>query len=444
MRTEIAETSEPTANPASSSDEEDSSLLSKKEIFETGARSTNTQAFFSIFNSFIGSGILALPYSFHLVGGGLSILCIIFLGILTYYCLSLLFSVADNRKRTLRVSFEGLAESVMGPKGKSFVQVSLLVMQLGSCIGSFIFANKFLNHVFCTYDFQDLCNNKVASSVLCAFIIIPISFITNVHFFHIPSLFANLFMLLGYGTQIYYGVELLQEKSNVVNGFLDQLSTFNFMQLPLLFGVAIYAYQGIGALFNIRSAMSEPKAVTKLLKIEIGFLMTLYSLFPLLNVVALDGRLQEIVLFSLPTTNPIYLTVQVLYATAMAIGVPLQLFPVFDIIEHSGLLKDYLFTETGRKKNAIIRYPLKIITIAIMIIVANGAKSFYLFLNFMGSFIFIYVGYLLPIWMYNVYYKDTIKPSKLVVNVVSFGLATTLGVIGVALSLKEWINYEES
>lgn len=430
-------------------EEHDVLLSSRSSVshFETdpSAQSTSIQAFFTLTKVFIGSGVLTLPYSFKNTGVGVSIAVTALLGVLTYYCTHLILKVADdnNAKMHEKISYSRLAHNVLKKYGKISVKISLVVMQIGVCIGLFILANKFLEHAFCTYEVAQLCGNRVFTIFLCALMTIPLCFINNMHYFYIPNFMGFIFLVIGLGTQTIYNIQQAEQVPNFGSITLEEFRKFDLARLPLLFGVCIFAYEGIGVVFDIRASMKEPKTFRNLFKVEIIFLMLVYCLFPALCVVALGDNLPEIVLFSLPKDNLFFLFIQIAYVFSGLLGYPTQFYPAIKIIENTSYLKHLIFNKDGTTKNAFLRYGIRIFLICVLLLIANVTKSFNLFLNFLGSFVFTYVGYLLPIWIYNSYFKGKINVNEKIVNGVSFAISALCGLSGIVMTLIAFIDYDD-
>ena len=93
-------------------------------------QSSNLQASFTLFKSFIGTGILALPYAFQTAGLFLSIIITIIISAMLIHCFLLLLETADDRVGRRKISFSMLAAEIIGLKGKYILQIVLIIEQL--------------------------------------------------------------------------------------------------------------------------------------------------------------------------------------------------------------------------------------------------------------------------------------------------------------------------
>ena len=137
-----------------------------------------------------------------------------------------------------------------------------------------------------------------------------------------------------------------------------------------------------------------------------------------------------------------FLFIQIGIVISNLMSYPLQFYPAMMIIESTKLVGDEIFDEKGKTKNYILRYGLRMFFIGLMILIANVAKSFNLFLNFLGSCVFVYVGYVIPICVYNTHFKD-ISKAKRVFNWSVMVISIILGAIGAAKALVELFGYKE-
>jgi len=402
--------------------------------------SSNLQASFTLMKSFVGTGILALPYAFKTAGIGLSIIVTIFIAFMLTYCFILLLKTADDKFGKEKGSFQKLALNVLGNKGKYFVEGLLIVEQLGCCIGILIFTKDFLNHIFCAFELNALCNNTGFNILFALSFTVPLSLINNMHYFYIPSLAANFFIIFGLLSQMYFNSQVLHENPAIKSSFADQLGEFHFTNFSLFFGVALFSYEGVGVTFSIRDSMEKPQDLPRLLKHQLTILTVIYIIFSVISCLILGDSLEDIVFFSLPTNDPFYLLIQILYAVSALCTYPIQLFPALRIIENSKFLRAKLFTEEGRNKNRILRYFLRLCLIGFVFSIAYTAQSFHLFLNMLGSCVFTLLGFTVPIILYTVQFKNRTSLKKSVLNYSILLITSVFGIIGFVRSIKGFIT----
>jgi Amino acid permeases len=404
------------------------------------AKSTEIQATFNLFKSFIGTGILALPRSYSYAGLGLALIAMITCGLLSYHTMKLIIDAADQKPRKEKVSLESLAEEYLGNWGKYSIQFSIFVMQVSICIGALIFANNFLDHTFCTFGVMDLCGNKLFNVIFCAILVLPFTFIDNTHYFYIPSLVASIFLMLGIGAQMDYNIEILTTQENFIGSFLEKIVEFEFGQISLFFGVASYAFEGIGVLFTIRQSMAKPQRLPTVIYWNFVILVLIYTLFPSLSYMAFGKKVPEIILLSLPP-RPFYTLVQTLYAVAAILSFPLQLSTGIKVVEQIPQFRDRIFDYRGMVINGWLRYSVRFGIQFFIFFIAFTARSFHLFLNLVGSCVFTYATFVLPVLVYQKAFQGKIPLMKTIINYGGMILGITLGTMGLIESLTIMLSY---
>lgn len=403
-------------------------------------KSSNLQASFTLFKSFIGTGILALPYAFKTAGIGLSFIFTLIIGCFLTHCFLLLLETANDKSPGKRISLQSLANEVLGDKQRYFVQALLIIEQLGCCIGILIFTKDFLNHVLCVFEINHLCNNTWFNVLFALTLTAPLSLINNMHYFYLPSLAANFFIIVGLSAQTYYNIETIHNNPSIHDNFVNTFGSFHITNLPLFFGVALYSFEGVGVTLSIRDSMEKPQDLPKLLKGQMAILTVIYIIFSALTCLAFGTSIPEIVFFSLPAENPVYLLIQILYAISVLLSYPIQLFPAIRIMENSSFLKDKLFFENGSNKNRLLRYGLRFMVIGIVFLVAYLTKSFHLFLNLLGSCVFTLLGFGIPIWLYMTQFKGRVAKRTKIANYVILAVTAVFGGFGFVTSITGLVN----
>lgn len=84
----------------------------------------------------------------------------------------------------------------------------------------------------------------------------------------------------------------------------ESLTEFNIANLPLFFGVALYAFEGIGVMFTIKNSMEKPKKFKYILAVNMILLTVIYLFFSVASNAAFKNRTPDVVLLTLPKTAP--------------------------------------------------------------------------------------------------------------------------------------------
>jgi len=395
------------------------------------------QTSFTLFKSFIGIGILALPHSFKLAGGGLGILGILLAGFLNYNGMKLCLKIAERKYPDKPSSYETLASDILGSWAGNSIEISIIIIQFGVAVASLIFAKNMIHWTFCQFEIFDICDSYLDIAIISFFIIAPLSFIDHMHYFYVPSLFASLFLVSGIIAQTYYNFQIIHMNGEFWTQFASRIREFHLQSSPLFFGVALYAFEAIAIMFNIRNSMKEKSRFPLLLKIEMIILTIIYGLFPLISVIAFPDDMPEIILFTLPRHQQTYLALQSLYALSALLAVPLVLLPSVKLLEKRIFSSNLILTNLIENGIFHKKYYLRIGLLLLMFMIAFLSSSFHHFLNFVGSCFFPYISFILPVMLYEKVFGKEISRGEKYVNILTSILGGTLGFLGVFVSLKE-------
>lgn len=402
---------------------------------DTGSKSTSLQASFTLFCSFVGVSILSIPYSFSLIGLGFSIVCMIAIGFLTHHCLALVIKVAEVQPANERLTLEHLTHKILGNWAVYVVQVSVSFLQVGICTVILMFASNFLDYAICNLGVEHLCANIPFRAMVMLFVTVPLTMINNMHWFYITSLFSTFFIMIGLATQLSFNFSVLEKHSPPVYELIDILKKVNVWNLPQFLGVAVYTFEGIGTLFSVRSTMKTPADFPHILKYQMIIIVMLFITFPAICYLTFQDDVPEIMIFTLPI-KPYYMWIEILLVASALCGYSLQLFPTLKILENSQFLKEYIFDDKGHTKNRLIRYGLRIVIVLIMMGVVFSGLSFNLWISFIGSFASTFIGFMLPVLLFEKQFRHGIDKKTRILNKISFYTGATIGVFGVIQVFK--------
>ena len=149
----------------------------------------------TLIKGYVGSGILAMPFSFYVGGWLLSSFIFAISVYLLLLCMHYLLEVANVENKENQGLTE-VAEVTYGEKGKQISKVILIAYQLGKAIAYLIFFISFFAHVFSKADSESGAGDWIYL-VMAFCIVLPLSFIDNMALFAKLSLFANTLTLIG-------------------------------------------------------------------------------------------------------------------------------------------------------------------------------------------------------------------------------------------------------
>ena len=129
--------------------------------------------------------------------------------------------------------------------------------------------------------------------------------------------------------------------------------------------------------------MKEPEKFPKVLTGVMIFISVLFTSIGCLSYATFGSSIKTVVIINLPNNDPLVQTVQLLYALAILLSIPLQLFPAIRIMEQG------LFEKSG-KNDPYVKWQKNIFrlltVIACALISWGGASDLDKFVSLIGSF----------------------------------------------------------
>jgi len=185
-------------------------------------------------------------------------------------------------------------------------------------------------------------------------------------------------------------------------GVADQLNYFTPSALPLFFGVAVFDFEGNNTILNLHSAMKAPKNVHRALNIILVFYVLLIASFSTIAYYCYGEALDDMVILNLPHDN-LTSTLQIVYSIGLLGSYPIQMMPVFQIIEK---------TRTFRKLKLAGKYKIYVWRtqcVSLTSIIAMSVPRFGLFINLVGSVACTALAFVFPVLIYNKTFEKEIS-----------------------------------
>ncbi|KAI9595805.1 transmembrane amino acid transporter protein-domain-containing protein [Syncephalis fuscata] len=348
-----------------------------------------TRAVFMLVKAFVGTGILFLPKAFDNGGMWFSIVLMVFVGVLSYYSYMLLVRSREavlasegNTGAASGGSFGEIADKLYGRYMRMVVQFSIAISQIGFSCAYIIFIADTLQAVTKSLSH---CSAIVSVPVfICAqlAVLVPFALIRRIERLGFASLMAELFMLFGIVYILYFDISILVSK-----GVAPTVQSLNTQHFALFIGTAVYSYEGIGLVIPIVEAMKEPQKFPRVLAITltVSTLCLLVSApFPTLLLVT-----------PLKAPSPTILTLQILYAIAILLSVPLQMFPAITILEKGsfGLNRSGAISHKWKWSKNAFRTGIVLVCIAIA---WAGSSELDKFVSLIGNFACIPLCFIYP------------------------------------------------
>lgn len=314
---------------------------SKKKSQAAKGTASELKTFFLLFKALVGSGVLFLPRAF--CNGGLlfSTLTLSGFGVLTYLC----YIVLIHSKSILgKSSFGELGFLTYGKPLKYSIMVSIIISQIGFVATYILFTaenmSSFVKGVF------EVTVAKSHIVILQCALLIPLVLIRDLTKLSFTSFISSVFILLGLVIIFYFaGIQLYTE------GLGPNIEQFNASTWPMLIGVAVTAFEGIGLILPIQASMERPENFPKVLFVSMVIITSLFVLIGVVGYTAYGENVRSIIILNLDQSNMAVQLIMVLYSVAVFLTAPLQLFPAIKIGE-SAIFNSRIFVKKSERINS--------------------------------------------------------------------------------------------
>ncbi|TRM64501.1 transmembrane amino acid transporter protein-domain-containing protein [Schizophyllum amplum] len=344
---------------------------------------TVTQAVMMLLKAFIGTGILFLGRGFYNGGLLFSAGLFVFIAMVSLYTFLLLV----HTKYEVSGSFGDIGGKLYGNWMRYLILGSIVVSQLGFVSAYIIFVAQNLQAFVMGVT---KCGTYLPMAVTIGVqvvVFLPLVLIRDLAKLSTTALVADAFILFGL---IYiFGTEI----SIVAERGAAQVQAFNYNSFSLFVGTAVFSFEGIGLVIPITDAMKEPRKFPKAITGVMFFLTVLFGGAGALGYLTFGSEIQTNVLVNFDTSSKIVQTVQFLYAMAILLSVPLQIFPATRILENG------LFVRSGKQDNYVkwqkncLRF---VVVFTCAVISWLGADDLDKFVAFIGCFACVPLCYVYP------------------------------------------------
>ncbi|XP_072390862.1 proton-coupled amino acid transporter 1-like isoform X1 [Diabrotica undecimpunctata] len=237
-----------------------------------------------LFKGNVGSGIFAMGDAIKNAGIILGPIVVLFLGIICAHCQHMLLNAARALQERHQVKQSpDFAETVelcfeKGPPklarlsvfARKLVNTFLCITQLGFCCVYFVFISDNIKQVLHSHGYE------VDVHVLMAIILIPIllpCLVRNLKYLAPFSTLANILMMLGIIIVLYHAI------SDGLPSITQRTYVANPKTMPLFFGTAVFAFEGIGLVLPLQNEMKKPENFSRkigVLNVGMSFVTILY------------------------------------------------------------------------------------------------------------------------------------------------------------------------
>lgn len=303
----------------------------------------------------IGTGILAMPDAFRNAGWIVGLFGTLFMGVVCTHCMHMLVKCSHElcrRTQKPSLNFSEVVECSFktGPDVlqkysklvKSTINIFLCITQLGFCCVYFVFVAANLHDVVKHY-FFDLSVHLYLLLLLLPMILL--NWVKSLKYLTPASLFASIVTCSGLVITFFYMLQGIPNTA-AVNKFSS------WTQLPLYFGTAIYAFEGIGVVLPLENNMKTPQDFSGwngVLNTGMIFVTILYTAVGFFGYLKYGDKAQlGSVTLLLPADELLAQSVRLMMAIAIFLSYSLQFYVPFNIVWpvikknfHTDKTKDY-------------------------------------------------------------------------------------------------------
>ena len=325
-----------------------------------------------LLKSFIGTGVLFLPKTFHDAGLIPAIFSMIFTAILSFFGVKILL------KLTLIApgSYWQIAQEIGGSRMKLFVMVMLSMLQCGLVMAYTSFVAFNFTELARKYAFVVI--DPIWFVLMVTILMIPVCFSTKLKNFSIIASLGNIFILITLSSVLYFAFAEIQRDPKELKYFGEWQSTLKFM------GTSVFAFEGIGLVVPLAQTLENSPSFTHIMYLTTSFILAMYMLLGLVTSIGFGDDVKPIIFENL-MGEQIVACLIFFYNCSVLATIPLTVYPVFELVDEFWTLK---VNET------------RLLKVVILSTLCGSSYVFYAHLDILvallGSFCCIPLGIIIP------------------------------------------------
>lgn len=354
------------------------------------ATAGTVKTFFTLLKAFIGTGIMFLPKAFG--NGG------ILFSTVTMLSVSAITMVAFHLLLQCKLHHGGgygeIGNAIAGPRMRALILFSIAISQLGFVCAGIVFVAENLQSFFRAVTGGDGPFSTAGLIAMQLVILVPLAWIRNISKLGPVALLADACILVGVSYIYWYTTGSL-----TTSGVDPTVVLFNPDRYTLMVGAAIFTFEGIGLILPIQSSMAQPSHFEPLLGTVMLLITILFTSVGALCYATFGERTSIEIIDSFPQDSPLVNAVQFLYAVAVLVGTPVQLFPALRIIE--GGLLGHMRSGKGSLRTKWVKNAFRLAIVAICGLVSvAGTGSLDRFVALIGSVACVPLVYVYPAYLH--------------------------------------------
>lgn len=334
----------------------------------------------TIFISFVGAGVLGLPYAFLRSGYIMGSVCLLAVSAMSLHCMSLLLQCKRQLEDRGVTTYSEVASACLGPRFKKATEMLLVISQTGFCVAYLVFISTNLA------PFTGMAKS-VHVLVIVPFLI-SLAMLPSLTALAPVSTAANLCNLMGMMVVLFDDVASFKHHEVVVP--MTSVSS-----LPFMFGVSVYCFEGIGMILPMESAMKDRSQFPMLLSSTVWLISGIFIAFGLMGYIGYGPNTQDIVTLNLPAH---WSSTMMIFAVCIALvfTFPVMMVPVYEIVERNLAAKEWFQKSVSPINYALVFRFLRACIVCSVALVAVSVPAFGDFISLIGSLCCGVLAFVIP------------------------------------------------
>jgi len=362
----------------------------------------------------VGTGILAMPDAIKNSGLILGSAGLVVMATVCIHCMHILVKTSHELSRRTGLPFLSYADVAetcfatsssdrlkrFAPTARKVINVFLCITQLGFCCVYFVFCSQNIKQVFDHY--YGSINFHWYMLILLFPLLLLVS-IRNLKYLSPISMLANVLQFVGLGIIFYYLVQDLPYTWEVK--YVASLK-----QIPLYFGTAIYAFEGIGVVLPLENQMKHPKQMkgwNGVLNTAMIIVSCLYIAVGYFGYMRYGENVQGSITLNLPVDEFLATLVKIVMSLAIFFTYALQFYVPLDII------LPFIQRRVSQDKHLVAEYALRYALVLFTFGMAAAIPKLDLFISLVGAVSSSTLALMAPAIIDTVTYWDSADMTRL-------------------------------
>ena len=378
----------------------------------------------NIFISFVGAGMLGMPYAFARSGWLLGVVTLFITSAANLYALLLLLETRkklESKGHENIMGYGDLGRIISGSQGEKFVNVCLVISQVG-------FATAYI--IFIAANIGNITENRINRAQVC-FGCVPILAmlvqIKDMKKLAPFSLLADVANILGFSAVLMQDFESYEYHH-------EPVIAINLAQVMYVASITLYSMEGVALVLPLESSCADRDAFPSLFKKCIFGITMLMAIFGFSGYIAFGQSTQAPITLNLP--GGVWAAfVKLALCLALYLTYPIMMFPVHQVME------DMVMKGAGGRLSNIF---FRAFVVLFSAFIAYSIPDFGKFLSLVGASICTILGFILPSYYHlKVFERSELTILEYFMDLFLILFGVIFGVFGTYQSFRDLLSNEQ-